>query len=85
MDSIEERVARIEQRNKAVEADKAWEVSFARRAIVSVFIYIVTGIFLMRLHLDHPWLVAFEPTVAFLISMLTMPFLKDWWVKRQKK
>ena len=37
MDTLEERVAEIEARNKNVEADKAWETSWTRSEFIALF------------------------------------------------
>ncbi len=45
MDSLEERVAKIETRNQTVESDKAWETSWTRRGAIALFTYVVVVIF----------------------------------------
>ena len=85
MESLEERVARIERRNAAVETDKGWEVSISRRIVIFLFTYLVIGIFLKNIHIEHPWTTALEPALAFMISTLTMPYLKKVWVRWNKK
>lgn len=84
MDSLEERVANIEERNKNVEMDKAWEISFTRRAIIAVFTYIVIGIFLTVIQIPKPWISALVPVIGFVLSTITMPFFKKWWINRQQ-
>ena len=81
MESLEERVSRIEQRNKSVELDKAWEVSISRRIILFGFTYVVVALFFVQVHIEHPWTTALEPALAFLVSTLTMPYLRTLWVR----
>ena len=38
---LEERIKRIEERNKRVEIDKAWETSWTRRICICVLTYII--------------------------------------------
>lgn len=80
---IEERVAQIEERNKSVEFDKAWETSFTRRGLIAVFTYVTIGIFLSVIGIDKAWLSAIVPAIGFTLSTLTMPLFKRWWVRRQ--
>ncbi len=85
MDTLEERVQKIEERNKSVELDKAWETSWARKLLIVAFTYIAIGIFLSVIKVDRPWLAAIVPAIGFTLSTLTMPFFKDAWLGRLKK
>lgn len=78
---LEERVAKIEARNKKVEADKAWETSWTRKGLIAVFTYIViSGYMIFILHIN-PWINAIVPTVGFLLSTFTVSWLKKLWIK----
>lgn len=85
MDSLEERVQKIEERNKAVELDKKWETSWERRLLIVIFTYVAIGIFLSVIHVEEPWLAAIVPAIAFTLSTLTMPFLKKMWLRKLRK
>lgn len=80
MPSLEERISKIEQRNKNVEADKAWETSKARRLLIILFTYVAIGLYLSFIEVDKPWINAVVPTIGFTLSTMTMPFIKRWWV-----
>ena len=84
METLEERVIRIEERNKSVELDKAWETSWARRFIIILFTYIPIGIFLSVIDVEQPWRAAIVPALAFTLSTLTMPFFKKRWTQRKQ-
>jgi hypothetical protein len=71
----------IKERNKRVEADKAWETSKARRIIISVLTYFVVVIFLISIDVQHPWLNALVPTIGFLLSTLTLNYFKKIWIR----
>ncbi len=43
---LEEKIKRIEQRNKKVEIDKAWELSYFRRFLLILFTYLAIGFYL---------------------------------------
>ena len=85
MDNLEQRVQKIEERNKSVEADKAWETSWTRRGLLVFFTYIAIGVYLAAIDIERPWLNAIIPAVAFMISTLTMPFFKKLWLKMYRK
>ncbi|MFA6036305.1 MAG: hypothetical protein WC759_05095 [Candidatus Micrarchaeia archaeon] len=70
----------IKIRNARVEADKAWETSSARRATIAVMTYILAVVLFIMLNAPNPFLTALVPAVAYLLSTLSLPFFKDWWV-----
>lgn len=82
MESLEERVSRIEERNRSVELDKRWETSWTRRLLIVAFTYIAVGIFLAAIRVENPWLTAIVPAIAFTLSTLTIPFFKRWWIEK---
>ena len=85
MPSLEElqlEIENIKQRNKRVEADKAWETSLARKIIIFFLTYIVIVIFFFFAELPKPFANAIVPAVAFVLSTLTVPLFKKWWVNR---
>lgn len=79
---LEERIRKIEERNKKVEADKAWETSFARRGLLVLFTYLAIGFYLQAIDIPYAWLNAIVPAVAFMLSTLTLPFFKKLWLRR---
>ena len=84
MDNLEERVQKIEERNKLVEADKAWETSLVRRVLLILFTYLAVALYFYFIKIERPWLNAIVPALAFLISTLTMPFFKKIWLNFKK-
>lgn len=85
LEALERRIQRLEDRNKRVEADKAWETSWNRRALLVLFTYVAVGAYLRAIAVPRPWLNAIVPAVAFMISTLTMPFFKRLWLKFRRK
>ena len=79
---LEKKVAAIEARNKKVEADKAWETSKTRRALLTLFTYLAVGFYLQAINIQQPWLNAIVPAVAFMLSTLALPFFKKIWAER---
>ena len=82
---LEEKIRQIGERNKKVELDKAWEVSYARRLLLLLFTYLVIGFYLRAINVSSPWLNSIVPAVAFMLSTLTLPFFKELWLKYNKK
>lgn len=79
--NLEERVAKIEARNKRVEADKAWEGSWARKSLIAVFTYMAIALYMKFVLGIDPWINAIVPTVGFLLSTLTLSWFKAFWIK----
>jgi len=71
----------IKERNARVEADKAWETSFTRRAIIAIMTYLIVVLFLFMINAPKPWLNALVPTAGFILSTLTLPIFKKWWLR----
>ena len=71
----------IIERNKRVEKDKAWETSFTRRIIIALLTYLLIVLFLWMIKIEKPWLNALVPTIAFVLSTLSLPFFKRIWLR----
>lgn len=78
---IDKRVLVIEQRNAKVESDKAWETSYFRKFLLSLFTYLAIGFYLQAIDVQYPWLNAIVPAIGFMLSTLTLPFFKGLWLK----
>ncbi len=81
LQQLESKIKKIEERNKKVEADKAWELSYFRRFLLMLFTYLSIGFYLQAVNIPQPWLNAIVPTVAFMLSTLTLPFFKKLWLR----
>lgn len=78
-------VAEIQERNRRVEIDKAWETSWTRKLFLMLFTYISIGFYMYAIGVKDSWLNAIVPTMGFLLSTLTLPFFKSVWEKYIKK
>ena len=76
------RLQTIEDRNRRVEADKAWETSFTRMIVLSTTTYFVALIFMISTGLQQPFLNACIPAIGFLLSLQTVPIVKKWWLRK---
>jgi hypothetical protein len=79
--SLKKEVEMLKERNRRVEADKAWEVSIARRIIISALTYFVIVVFFYSINAQRPWINAIVPSIGFIISTLTLGFFKRIWLK----
>ena len=78
---IEARLKEVETRNIRVELDKAWEISFIRRISISVFTYASIALYFLAVGIERPFLNAVVPTFAFLLSTLSLPYIRKVWEK----
>lgn len=85
MENLEQRVQKIEERNQRVETDKAWETSWTRRGLLTLFTYLAMGAYMWVIDISRPWLNAVVPAVAFMLSTLTVPFFKRVWLRINNK
>lgn len=84
IEKLEKEVEKIKERNLRVETNKAWEVSWTRRVFIAVSTYILILIFLIIIKVDSPFLSAFIPAAAYIVSTFSMGLLKSWWLKNRK-
>lgn len=85
LEELNEKINRIEQRNQKVELDKAWETSFVRRFLLMIFTFLAIGLYLNAIQVPNPWLNSIVPAIGFLLSTLTLPFVKQWWIRYNSK
>ncbi|MBP6942960.1 MAG: hypothetical protein KBB55_02870 [Candidatus Buchananbacteria bacterium] len=79
---IEAELEQIKQRNLRVAADKAWEVSLFRKILIAVITYIVAAVVIYLIGVDNFLSSAFVPTIGYLLSTLTVPVIKKWWLTK---
>ena len=82
IDEIVKDIEKIQARNKRVEADKAWETSFLRKLAVFVLTYLVIVLFMYFANISNPFINAIVPAIGFVLSTLTLPIIKKWWIKK---
>ncbi|EKD66671.1 MAG: hypothetical protein ACD_49C00023G0014 [uncultured bacterium (gcode 4)] len=78
---MEQKIQEIIERNKRVEIDKAWETSFFRKICVAILTYFVILIIFIILDIQKPFINAIIPTTWFILSTLSLWFLKKVWLK----
>lgn len=84
MNETEQRLAVIEDRNRRVEGDKAWETSVTRRAMICVLTYVIVLVYNWAIGGTRPYLTAFVPVGGYLLSTFTIPVVKRRWIVRHQ-
>jgi len=84
MKNIEKRINLIEQRNKKVELDKAWETSWTRKIIIIILTYVTIVLFFYVAKLPKPFINSIIPTTGFVLSTLSLPFFRRIWIVKCK-
>ena len=83
MKDLEKRIIKIEERNKRVELDKAWETSISRKIIITILTYLTITLFFIVGNLERPFVNSIVPTLGFIISTSSLPFFKKLWIKNK--
>ena len=81
---LEEKINKIELRNKRVEGDKAWETSFLRKVLIIVSTYIFAVLYLKIADTTNPYFGAVVPCVGFYLSTQTIKIIKNLWLRGRK-
>lgn len=79
LEGLKKEIEEIKVRNNRVETDKAWETSYTRKLLILILTYVVIVIFFFTAKLSDPFANAVVPSIAFVLSTLTVPFVKKWW------
>lgn len=82
---LEKRINDIENRNKRVEGNKAWETSTLRKVLILILTYIFAVLYLKMADTTNPFLGAVVPCVGFFLSTQTLNIIKKKWLSRRKK
>lgn len=78
-------IAGIHARNKRVEADKAWETSWTRRGCVALLTYATATLFLWVIADTNPLVHALVPTGGYVLSTLSLPWVKQLWLRSRNQ
>lgn len=84
IEEIKSQIEEIKERNKRVEADKAWETSWSRKILIVILTYLVIVLFFYMAGLPKPFVNSIVPAVAFVLSTASLPFFKKIWLKFYK-
>ncbi len=78
---LKKEIKDIKNRNNKVEIDKAWETSLARKFTIASLAYLVIVLFFYTIKAEKPFINSIVPTFGFLLSTLSISFLKNIWIK----
>lgn len=78
--NVEERLEKTEQRNKRVEADKAWETSYTRKICICLLTYIVvvTYSYVIKEY-NNVLLSSLVPVIGFFLSTVSINLVRKIW------
>ena len=83
--NLEEEIKKIQERNKRVELDKAWETSWTRKICIMILTYIVVIIYsyVIRKY-DNIFLSSLVPVIGFTLSTLSLKLVRKIWENNNK-
>ena len=81
MDELKQELEKIKERNRRVEADKAWETSSARILSITLITYVVAAFLLYVVGVTNFFLAALVPAAGYYLSTLSIPIIKRWYLK----
>ena len=82
---LEREVEALKERNRRVEADKAWETSNFRVLLIAAITYVVAAIVLYAVEVEQYLATALVPTMGYVLSTLSLPSIKRWWVSERSR
>jgi hypothetical protein len=83
---IEQEINAIKSRNKKVETDKLWETSWTRRICIAILTYFVVVLYSFIItKFNNIWLSSIVPVIGFILSTLSLRFVRHIWEKRKLK
>ena len=85
INKLEEEIILLKNRNKKVEANKAWEISRIRTFLILVLTYMFASTALFVIGANNFLLGAIIPTLGYFLSMQSLPFIKRWWIENYIK
>ncbi len=81
---LEERISKIEARNARVQLEKKWETSLFRKVCIALLTYLTLALYFGLVLQVNPWVNAIVPTAGFLLSTLSLSFIKKLWLRQTK-
>jgi hypothetical protein len=85
LSKIEQAIQSLNERNIRVEAEKSWEVSFFRKALITIITYVIASLVLYIIGAQNFFLSALIPTVGYILSTQSLPVIKRWWIRNKSK
>lgn len=83
MQDLTSQLEAIHARNRRVEQDKAWEQSYTRCGFIVIVTYLTATLFLWLIGETLPFFKALIPTGGYILSSLSLPWLKKRWMDQR--
>lgn len=84
--NLDEKIMKIEERNKRVELDKKWETSWMRRICIMILTYIIVIIYSYFVrNYDNIFLSSLIPVIGFALSTLSLKLIRRVWEEKISK
>ena len=85
-EEIKIEIDQIKNRNKKVETDKAWETSWTRKICIALLTYFVVVLYSYIIsQFSNIWLSSLVPVFGFILSTLSIKFVRKIWENVNKK
>lgn len=82
---LENRVKKIEERNKKVELNKQWETCLTRKICIMILTYIVVVLYSFVINkISNIFLSSLVPVIGFTLSTLSLNAVRKIWEKNIK-
>ncbi len=83
MQDTSTRLALIEERNKRVELEKAWETSLTRTISILIITYVLATVVMYIIDVPKPYINSIIPTLGYFLSVQSLPMIKKVWMRRK--
>ncbi len=81
LEQLTQEIEQLKDRNKRVDANKAWEVSKMRKLLILALTYTIVVLFFFVANLPDPFINAIVPAIGFFLSTLSVAAIKSWWIE----
>jgi len=85
LETLYAEIAALKSRNTRVEAAKGWETSATRRIMIAVLTYVCLVLFFLAADLPKPFINPIVPTVGFLLSTLSLEYVRRAWGRKKSE
>ena len=76
-------IKKIQERNKRVELDKAWETSWTRKICIMILTYLIVVIYSYLIkQYDNILLSSLVPVIGFALSTLSLKYIRKIWERK---
>ncbi len=83
--NLEEEIKKIKERNKRVELDKSWKISWTRKICIMILTYIVVVLYSLAINtVNNIFLSSLVPVIGFTLSTLSLKGVRKVWEKANK-